>query len=78
MVRLAPTDIPNVVDVIQRFGLDYDDAYQDDAYQYVASEKHGITIVSFDADFDRTQLGANCLLTYCEHSSLIKSAKQWH
>ena len=52
MVRLNPSDIHNIVDVIQEFGLDFDDAYQ-----YVAAEKFGLTIVSFDADFNRTARG---------------------
>jgi hypothetical protein len=34
------------------FNLDFDDAYQ-----YVAAEKHDLTLVSFDADFDRTDRG---------------------
>ena len=29
----------------------------DDAYQYVAAEKHDLIIVSFDKDFDRTTRG---------------------
>jgi hypothetical protein len=36
----------------KRFRLDFDDAYQ-----YVAAEKHDLTLVSFDADFDRTDRG---------------------
>ena len=36
----------------ERFGLDFDDAYQ-----YVAAEKNDLTIVSFDKDFDRTERG---------------------
>lgn len=52
LIRLTPSDIPDIVDVIQRFRLDFDDAYQ-----YVTAERNGLTIVSFDADFDRTQLG---------------------
>ena len=51
-VNLTPEDIPAIIEVIQRFGLDFDDAYQ-----YAAAEKYGLTIVSFDSDFDRTQLG---------------------
>jgi len=35
-----------------KFGLDFDDAYQ-----YVAAKKQGATLVSFDADFDRTDRG---------------------
>lgn len=52
LIRLGPSDIHNIVDVIRRFGLDFDDAYQ-----YAAAEKFGLTIVSFDTDFDRTQRG---------------------
>jgi len=37
---------------MQGFGLDFDDAYQ-----YTATEKYGLTIVSFDSDFDRTERG---------------------
>ncbi len=41
-----------VIDVARKFGLDFDDAYQ-----YVAAEKHDLILVSFDADFDRTERG---------------------
>jgi len=41
-----------VRDLLLQFKLDFDDAYQ-----YVAAEKYGLTLVSFDADFDRTRLG---------------------
>ncbi|MGD0012658.1 MAG: hypothetical protein ABSE93_29465 [Terriglobia bacterium] len=34
------------------FNLDFDDVYQ-----YVTAEKFRLTIVSFDADFDRTTWG---------------------
>jgi len=36
----------------QRFGLDFDDAYQ-----YAVAERYGLTIISFDGDFDRTARG---------------------
>lgn len=52
VLRLSAEDIPTVVAVAQRFQLDFDDAYQ-----YVAAENHGLQIVSFDADFDRTERG---------------------
>jgi uncharacterized protein len=29
----------------------------DDAFQYLNAERHGLKIVSFDTDFDRTYLG---------------------
>jgi predicted nucleic acid-binding protein len=41
-----------VIDVAQKFSLDFDDAYQ-----YAAAEEQGLILVSFDADFDRTAVG---------------------
>lgn len=52
LVHLEPEDIQGVIDVIERFNLDFDDAYQ-----YVAAEKYGLTLISFDSDFDRTERG---------------------
>jgi predicted nucleic acid-binding protein len=52
LVRLGPEDIERVVAATERYKLDFDDAYQ-----YVAAEKHDLTLVSFDADFDRTERG---------------------
>lgn len=40
------------MNVMQRFNIDFDDAYQ-----YVAAEQYGLTIVSFDTDFNRTEKG---------------------
>jgi len=50
LVRLSARDMRSVADTAQRFSLDFDDAYQ-----YVAAEKYGLAIVSFDSDFDRTE-----------------------
>lgn len=52
IVELDIEDINELVDISKRFGLDFDDAYQ-----YTTAEKYGLTIVSFDKDFDRTQRG---------------------
>jgi len=52
LVRLGPEDIERIVAVTERFRLDFDDAYQ-----YVAAEKHNMTLISLDADFDRTDRG---------------------
>jgi predicted nucleic acid-binding protein len=49
---LEPDDLRRLLGVRRRYNLDFDDAYQ-----YVAAEKHDLTLVSFDADFDRTELG---------------------
>lgn len=41
-----------VSDTSQKFGLDFDDAYQ-----YTVAEKNDLTLVSFDKDFDKTERG---------------------
>ena len=51
-IRLDTTDLKEIMNVRKRFRLDFDDAYQ-----YVAAEKHNLTLVSFDTDFDRTDRG---------------------
>lgn len=43
-----------VIDHATTFNLDFDDAYQ-----YAVADKYDLTIVSFDADFDRTTRGRN-------------------
>ena len=45
-------DLRSVIKVAQKFGLDFDDAYQ-----YAIAEKRGLTLVSFDKDFDHTDRG---------------------
>jgi len=52
LVRLDLPEIKEVSKAAQRFDLDF---YDD--YQYIAAEKYNLTIISFDADFDRTELG---------------------
>jgi len=52
LIRLDVAGLKEVLDVQRRFGLDFDDAYQ-----YVAASKHNLTLLSFDRDFDRTELG---------------------
>lgn len=52
-LRNVPPDLMRrLVEVIDAFKLDFDDAYQ-----YVVAEHTQATIVSFDKDFDRTSLG---------------------
>jgi predicted nucleic acid-binding protein len=51
VVRLTPADLIPVLDARKRLGLDFDDAYQ-----YVTAKKYGYTFLSFDTDFDRTDL----------------------
>ena len=52
VLSLSPAELLRVADVIQQFKLDFDDAYQ-----YVTAENNQLTLVSFDSDFDKTQLG---------------------
>ena len=49
ILSLHSEDIVRVEQVAAAFGLDFDDAYQ-----YVVAEKFDLVLVSFDADFDRT------------------------
>jgi predicted nucleic acid-binding protein len=52
LIHLDPQDTQFLTHIIDKFGLDFDDAYQ-----YVAAEKYDLTIVSFDRDFDHTERG---------------------
>lgn len=49
---LEPEDATDLTSVMQRFSLDFNDAYQ-----YTVAEKHDLVIVSFDTDFDKTDRG---------------------
>ncbi len=51
-VSLSAPEMDTLVDVAAKFNLDFDDAYQ-----YLSATRHGLRIVSFDADFDRTTEG---------------------
>jgi len=48
---LSLEDMNKVLEVSENYGLDFDDSCQ-----YVAAKKHGLTLISFDSDFDRTDL----------------------
>jgi len=52
LVRLGPEDTQRLLGAMEQFNLDFDDAYQ-----YIAAEKHGLILVSLDSDFDRTERG---------------------
>jgi hypothetical protein len=51
-IRLGALDLKDLLAVRRRFRMDFDDAYQ-----YVAAVKFGCTLISFDKDFDTTDLG---------------------
>jgi len=52
LLRLGPSDMADIAGSARRFSFNFDDAYQ-----YVAAKKNDLTLVSFDADFDRTDRG---------------------
>lgn len=52
VTSLSANDMERVIASAKKFNLDFDDAYQ-----YVIVEKYGLTMVSFDSDFDRTERG---------------------
>ena len=52
LASLSVKDMESVFEAAERYNLDFDDAYQ-----YAVSEKYGLTLVSFDSDFDRTAIG---------------------
>lgn len=52
IISIFAEDIEATIDSAVKFNLDFDDAYQ-----YVSAEKYGLTLVSFDSDFDRTERG---------------------
>jgi predicted nucleic acid-binding protein len=52
LVDVPPGQFARIVDANRDHRLDVDDAYH-----YVSAELHGLTLVSLDADFDRTPRG---------------------
>ncbi len=52
LVALEPADMERLITVASEYQLDFDDAYQ-----YVAAVRNGALLVSFDGDFDDTELG---------------------
>lgn len=50
-VILSPSELLKVQEAIDEHNFDFDDAYQ-----YVAAESRNLTLVSFDDDFDDTDL----------------------
>ncbi|HET6455797.1 MAG TPA: PIN domain-containing protein [Armatimonadota bacterium] len=50
--RLAAKETERIILAAKQFSLDFEDAYQ-----YVAADHFNLTLISFDRDFDRTELG---------------------
>ncbi len=51
VLSLTPEEHKVIESIILRFNLDFDDAYH-----YAVSKKHCMQLVSYDADFDRTDI----------------------
>ncbi|WP_297067302.1 PIN domain-containing protein [Thermococcus sp.] len=52
LLRLTPFDFESLVEASRKFNLDFDDAYQ-----YTLARRYGLRIVSYDSDFDATDIG---------------------
>jgi predicted nucleic acid-binding protein len=52
VVSLAPLELHRVMELSRKYRVDFDDAYQS-----AAAEKYGLTLVSYDAHFDKTGHG---------------------
>ena len=50
ILSLDPEDLKTLDQPVQKFNLDFDDAYQ-----YTVAEKYDLQLISFDKDFDRTE-----------------------
>jgi len=51
-ICLSSFDLKRLLTVRKKFHLDFDDAYQ-----YVAAKRDNLILVSFDTDFDKTDIG---------------------
>lgn len=52
VASLPAEEVETLIRTAGEFDLDFDDSYQ-----YAVAEKYGLSIVSFDSDFDRTERG---------------------
>jgi len=52
ILSAAPEDLTLLHRTAEKYNLDFDDAYQ-----YMLAEKHQLQIISFEKDFDETELG---------------------
>jgi predicted nucleic acid-binding protein len=52
IIRPEPEDFQHLIHNAEKYGLDFDDAYQ-----MTATMKHRLTLIIFDRDFDRPPLG---------------------
>ncbi|PKL70673.1 MAG: VapC toxin family PIN domain ribonuclease [Methanomicrobiales archaeon HGW-Methanomicrobiales-1] len=52
VINITPDNFSKITGAADTFHLDFDDAYQ-----YAVAVQNGLSIVSFDKDFDRTEKG---------------------
>ena len=52
MISIRPDETSTIINAMQDFRLDFDDAYQ-----YVTADRYDLLIVSFDSDLNRTPKG---------------------
>ena len=52
LLSLYSDEMETVISASQKFGLDFDDAYQ-----YAVAARYELTLISFDSDFQRTDTG---------------------
>jgi predicted nucleic acid-binding protein len=52
LLSLNSDEMEEVISTSQKFGLDFDDAYQ-----YAVADRHELILISFDTDFQRTEKG---------------------
>ncbi|HEY6233137.1 MAG TPA: PIN domain-containing protein, partial [Pyrinomonadaceae bacterium] len=52
VLAIPPEQTLQVLEAIDKFNLDFDDGYQ-----YMIAQQNELTIVTFDRDFDKTDLG---------------------
>ena len=51
ILTLQPEDLCDIGNIIKDYKLDFDDAYQ-----YLVENRHKMQLVSFDSDFDKTDI----------------------
>lgn len=51
ILSVYPKDMKKVIEVIKEYNLDFDDAYQ-----YFLAKNYNLILVSFDKDFDKTNI----------------------
>jgi predicted nucleic acid-binding protein len=52
IIGVKPKEMQGLVEIMDRFNLDFDDAYQ-----YVSAEQNNLVVVSFDSDLSNTTRG---------------------